>query len=86
MPRGRTTFSSDFKAEVALEAIKGRKSVNQLAKEYHIPSNLISCWERKALKGIKEIFNSKRSSETKANTEQIEKFFKKMSKQQIKLD
>jgi putative transposase len=36
MARGRQTFSAEFKAKVALEAIKGMKTINELAREYDL--------------------------------------------------
>jgi len=42
MARKRRRFTTDFKAKVALEAIKGPKTVAELAGEYEVHTNQIS--------------------------------------------
>ena len=45
----RKTFTSEFKAKVALEAIKGYKTTNELAREYQVHPNVISNWKKEVL-------------------------------------
>ncbi len=49
MARQRRTFSDDFKARVALEAIRERKTINELASEYGVHPNLIRKWKNHQL-------------------------------------
>lgn len=55
----RNNYTSRFKAKVALEAIKGEKTLAQLSSFYKINSNLISKWKKKLLEGSSKIFESK---------------------------
>jgi transposase-like protein len=86
MSRGRKTFSSEFKAKVALEAIKGYKSMNELAREYQLHPNAIGNWKKEVLENIPEIFNAKRGPRSQPNEELIEKLYKQIGKQQVELD
>ncbi len=86
MSRVRKTFSSEFKAKVALEAIKGYKSMNELAKEYQVHPNAIGNWKKEVLESLPEIFNNRRGPKTEANTELIEQLYKQIGKQQVELD
>lgn len=52
----RRNFSTDFKAKVALSAIRGDGTMAELASRYEIHPNMIAKWKRQALAGMKEGF------------------------------
>ena len=52
----RRNFSTDFKAKVALAAIRGDGTMAELASRYDIHPNMIAKWKRQALSGMKEGF------------------------------
>lgn len=52
----RKQYSAEFKAKVALAAIRGDGTVAELASRYQIHPNMISKWKRDALDGMKETF------------------------------
>ena len=56
----RKTHDAVFKAKVALEALKGEKTIAQLSSEYGIHSNQISKWKKQVLEQLPDIFNGKR--------------------------
>jgi len=58
MKRSRRTFSSEFKAKVAIEAIKEVKTISQLAQVYQIHPNLISLWKKEFLLNATKVFDS----------------------------
>lgn len=86
MSRTRKTFSSEFKAKVALEAIKGYKSMNELAREYEVHPNAIGNWKKEVLESLPDIFNNKRGVRSEPNTELIDQLYKQIGKQQVELD
>lgn len=86
MPRARKTFSNDFKAKVALEAIKGYTSLNELAAEYQVHPNVIGNWKKQALASFHEIFNNKRGPKAQVDTELMDQLYKQIGKQQVELD
>jgi transposase-like protein len=45
----RRKFTSEFKAKVALEAIKGQRIVNELAQEFEVHPNQIAIWKKQFL-------------------------------------
>ena len=53
----RRNFSSDFKAKVALAAIRGDGTIAELASRYQVHPNMIGKWKREVLEGLKETFN-----------------------------
>lgn len=61
MSKKRNHYSSQFKFQVALEAAKGAKTINQLAGEHSVHPNVISQWKRQLLNEGSEIFNNSSS-------------------------
>ena len=59
----RKRHSAEFKAKVALEALKGVKTVNKLAAEYGVHPTQISQWKRQLGGSAKEIFGNRRAKE-----------------------
>ncbi len=52
----RRNFSPDFKARVALAAIRGDGTIAELAARYQVHPNVIGNWKRTALEGLKTTF------------------------------
>ena len=53
--RMRKWYESAFKARVALAAIKGDKTLSELASEYSVHGNLISQWKRRLLTNVPRV-------------------------------
>jgi len=53
------TYSAEFKAKVALEAIRGDLTVNEISKKFGIHSTQINRWKPQALASLKASFNGK---------------------------
>jgi len=51
MGRNRKTFTDSFKKEVALEALKERITVNEIAAKYGISGSMVSNWKKQFLSG-----------------------------------
>ena len=65
MKRKRRAFSEKFKAKVAIEAIKGVKTVAQLATEYKVHPNQVSTWKKQLLLSAEELFATGRKQKSK---------------------
>jgi len=59
--------SVEFKAKVAIEAIRGDLSISQISSKYGVHSSQINRWKKRALDGLKSSFSQ---SHTQAQTEQ----------------
>ena len=53
----RRNFSAAFKANVALEALRGDQTLAELAARHKVHANLITKWKRQAGEGLAEIFS-----------------------------
>lgn len=58
MSTKRKRHSAQFKFQVALEAAKGTKTINQLASEYNLHPNQISQWKRQLLDAGPGVFST----------------------------
>ncbi len=56
MSRKRKQYSSEFKAKVALAALKNEETVAQLAARYEVHPTMIHTWKRNLLEGAANIF------------------------------
>ncbi len=56
--RTRRRFSAEFKARVALEALRGDKTVQEIAAKHQVHPNQVSAWKRQALDGLPEVFSN----------------------------
>jgi transposase-like protein len=59
MKNTRRKFSAKFKATVAIEAIKERASLSELAKRYELHANQIAKWKREFLENSEAAFETK---------------------------
>lgn len=56
--RPRRNHSPAFKAKVALAAVKGEKTLAELAQQYDVHSNLINQWRSRLLEGAADVFGA----------------------------
>ena len=56
MARKRRRFTAEFKARVALEALRERDSVQAIAARHELHPNQVSTWKRQLLEGLPEVF------------------------------
>ena len=52
----RRTFTAAFKARIAKEALRGDRTVQQIAAKHEVHPNQVSQWKRKASEGLVELF------------------------------
>ena len=58
MKRTRRKFTGAFKAKVAIEALKERESLAELAKRFEVHPNMISKWKQEFIDRSSEIFET----------------------------
>ena len=62
----RRNFSDQFKATVALEALRGDKTVQEIAAKRQLHPTQVSTWKRQAMEGMASLFSDKaKKAETK---------------------
>jgi len=80
MSRKRKQYSAQFKAKVAIEAVRGQKTTAELASQYEIHPTMINNWKRDLLEKASELFdNGKTTSRAQAETQaQIDELYRQI--------
>jgi len=86
MSKERRKFSAEFKAKVALEALKGHRTVAELASEFGVHPNQISQWKKQLLETIPEAFSRRRERDKKARRELTDRLYRQIGQLQVELD
>ncbi len=58
----RRSFSAEFKARVALEALSGAYTMSELSSKHGVHPNMIAQWKRRVQEGLPELFSRKSSA------------------------
>ncbi len=53
----RRRFTADFKAHLALEALRGDRTIQEIAAKHQVHPNQVSAWKRQAIDGLGEVFS-----------------------------
>lgn len=80
----RSRYDKEFKAKVALEAIKGEKTMQELAITYSVHPNMIALWKRQIVENAAALFE--KEGKNKANEEasrQKDELFKQIGQLQV---
>ena len=56
--RRRRRFSGDLKAKVALEALRGDRTLQEIASKHQVHPNQVSTWKRLAIERLGEVFSN----------------------------
>lgn len=86
MKSKRRRHDTAFKARVALEALKGQKTTQQIAAEYEIHPTQVGEWKRTLMEGVGEAFERGKSGGSADFDQEREKLHSKIGELTVKLD
>jgi transposase-like protein len=85
--RPRRRHSSAFKARVALEAVKGQKTLNELGSEFGVHPMQVTQWKRQLLEASPEIFENGSASRREREQEQlVEQLYQQIGQLKMEVD
>ena len=82
----RKQFSKDFKAKVALEALKEQKTITEIASEFSVHPSQISAWRNQLKEQMASIFGRSDNEELHEKDELIDQLYKNIGKLQVEVD
>lgn len=82
----RARYSAEFKAKVALDAIRGEQTLSELATRYGVHQNMIATWKRQAIENMAEAFSGKAERAGAANEAQIKELHAKIGQLTVERD
>lgn len=82
----RRNHDSSFKAKVALEAIKGEKTMAQIASEYGVHVNQIRQWRKHLLSELPALFSDKRQKADKERGDLEDELYRQIGQLKVELE
>jgi transposase-like protein len=82
----RTTYSADFKAKLALEVIKGNRTLVEIASDAQVHPNLLTQWKRQLLESLSTVFSDKRVRENKEQEALTDQLYQQIGQLKVELD
>lgn len=86
MGKKQREFSAEFKAQVAVEGIKGNLTVGQISSQFGVHSTQISNWKRMAQKGLVGLFKKGGINSPDVSQAQLDKLYQQIGKLQVEND
>ena len=82
----RRQFRADFKAKVALAALRGDKTANELASIYHVHPNQVSQWRKHLQAEAADVFSDRRVHQRKDEEAERARLYEQIGRLQVELD
>lgn len=82
----RKKHSAEFKARVALEALKGLKTINEISSETGVHATQINNWKKQAREGLQEIFLRQGGKKQDNQEPLIDQLYQQIGRLQVELD
>jgi transposase-like protein len=82
----RKRYSAEFKAKVAMEALKEQKSLTELSHHYQIHSVQISNWKKQLIEGSASIFNNPNNNNHRKQQNLENHLYQEIGRLKIELD
>ena len=82
----RKIFSGEFKAKVALEAIRGVRTVNEIGREFGVHPTQVGLWKRELLEQASSLFDAKRGPKPADPSASPERLYSEIGRLKMELD
>jgi transposase-like protein len=82
----RKNHDAAFKAKVALEVLKGDKTMAQISSEYGVHVNQIRQWRQKLLEELPGLFSDRRQKKDKETEEMTAELYRQIGQLKVELD
>jgi transposase-like protein len=86
MTRQRKQYSGEFKAKVALDAIKGQQTANEIGSSYGVHPNQVAQWKKQALEEMPRVFSERRARAEQGEEELKAQLYQQIGQLKVELD
>lgn len=86
MPDRRKSFTAEFKTKMALEAIKGERTLLEISSLYGVHPHQITKWKKQALDGLPEILSDRRRKPKEEQEELVTRLYQEIGQLKVELD
>lgn len=84
--RSKRKFSAEFKAKVALEAIREQNTISEIAAKHQLHPNQITQWKKQFLDNSASVFSSGKADSNTDHEEEMAKLYQQIGKLQVAND
>ncbi len=81
----RKKYSSEFKSKVALAAIKGEETTNQIASRFGVHPGQVRLWKKQMLDNVSLVFEKSRKNEKKQQA-LLDKLYREIGQLKVERD
>lgn len=86
MARKRRRFDASFKAKVALEAIRGFKTISEIAKQFRVHPNQVTTWKKQLLTGADQVFDTSGGKSSKSDEPEAAELYEQIGRLKVELE
>jgi transposase len=82
----RKRYGAEFKAKVALEALRGELTVAQLATKHGVHQTMVNDWKRQAQDGLASLFSGRTEAKDTSREDEVNKLHAKIGQLVVERD
>lgn len=82
----RKRYAAEFKAKVALEALKGGETLSEVATKFGVHPNQVAQWKTQAVEGLVGVFSGKAAKQEAVTEEQMKDLHAKIGELTVERD
>ena len=82
----RRNFSGEIKGRIALEAIKGQRTIQEIASHYGMHPSQVTQWKRQAVESMPGLFTDRRARDGEAQEALKAELYQQIGQLQVELD
>ena len=86
MGQKRKKHSDEFKARVAMEAVRGVKTLSELSSAHGVHPTVIAHWKRQLLDGASEVFRRAAGGSTRTEEEITAPLYEQIGRLKVEMD
>ncbi len=84
--KGRNSYSREFKSKVALAAVKGQKTSNELVTEFGVHVSQINLWKKQLLEALPAVFSLRSGRQESEFEAERDLLYRQIGKLQVEVD
>jgi transposase-like protein len=82
----RKSYTAAFKVKIALEAIKGQRTINEIATHYGVHPNMVTQWKKQAIESLPDVFSSRRERDAQREEALRMELYQQIGQLKVELD